>query len=315
MTKPIIFLQRAFREEFIDKIHAIAPDYQVKTEITSEEAAAVEISVGWSEKFNEPLLSTNQLKWVQSISAGIDSLPLAEFSTQNILLSNGSGIHALSISEHIIGVLLGYYRGLNQSVKNQEQQLWGQNTIHYDQLAGKNLLVVGTGHIGQQLSRSIHSLGVNVYGINTTGHPVEGFTETYSIKNLAKIVSGMDIVVGILPGTQETYHIFNSDIFEKMKQDAVFINVGRGDTVHTKELITALTEKSFAFAALDVFEEEPLPSDNPLWTLPNVLITPHISGLTVDFQNKFMQIFLANLKAYVTTNALSRNQVRLDRGY
>ncbi|MDT2644477.1 phosphoglycerate dehydrogenase [Enterococcus dongliensis] len=315
MTKPIIFLQRAFREEFIDKIHAIAPDYQVKTEITSEEAAAVEISVGWSEKFNEPLLSTNQLKWVQSISAGIDSLPLAEFSTQNILLSNGSGIHALSISEHIIGVLLGYYRGLNQSVKNQEQQLWGQNTIHYDQLAGKNLLVVGTGHIGQQLSRSIHSLGVNVYGINTTGHPVEGFTETYSIKNLAKIVSGMDIVVGILPGTQETYHIFNSDIFEKMKQDAVFINVGRGDTVHTKELITALTEKSFAFAALDVFEEEPLPSDNPLWTLPNVLITPHISGMTVDFQNKFMQIFLANLKAYVTTNALSRNQVRLDRGY
>lgn len=315
MTKPIIFLQRAFREEFIDKIHAIAPDYQVKTEITSEEAAAVEISVGWSEKFNEPLLSTNQLKWVQSISAGIDSLPLAEFSTQNILLSNGSGIHALSISEHIIGVLLGYYRGLNQSVKNQEQQLWGQNTIHYDQLAGKNLLVVGTGHIGQQLSRSIHSLGVNVYGINTTGHPVEGFTETYSIKNLAKIVSGMDIVVGILPGTQETYHIFNSDIFEKMKQDAVFINVGRGDTVHTKELITALTEKSFAFAALDVFEEEPLPSDNPLWTLPNVLITPHISGLTVDFQNKFMQIFLANLKAYVTTNTLSRNQVRLDRGY
>ncbi|MDT2597568.1 phosphoglycerate dehydrogenase [Enterococcus dongliensis] len=315
MTKPIIFLQRAFREEFIDKIHAIAPDYQVKTEITPEEAAAVEISVGWSEKFNEPLLSTNQLKWVQSISAGIDSLPLAEFSTQNILLSNGSGIHALSISEHIIGVLLGYYRGLNQSVKNQEQQLWGQNTIHYDQLAGKNLLVVGTGHIGQQLSRSIHSLGVNVYGINTTGHPVEGFTETYSIKNLAKIVSGMDIVVGILPGTQETYHIFNSDIFEKMKQDAVFINVGRGDTVHTKELITALTEKSFAFAALDVFEEEPLPSDNPLWTLPNILITPHISGLTVDFQNKFMQIFLANLKAYVTTNALSRNQVRLDRGY
>ncbi|MDT2603093.1 phosphoglycerate dehydrogenase [Enterococcus dongliensis] len=315
MTKPIIFLQRAFREEFIDKIHAIAPDYQVKTEITPEEAAVVEISVGWSEKFNEPLLSTNQLKWVQSISAGIDSLPLAEFSTQNILLSNGSGIHALSISEHIIGVLLGYYRGLNQSVKNQEQQLWGQNTIHYDQLARKNLLVVGTGHIGQQLSRSIHSLGVNVYGINTTGHPIEGFTETYSIKNLAKIVSGMDIVVGILPGTQETYHIFNSDIFEKMKQDAVFINVGRGDTVHTKELITALTEKSFAFAALDVFEEEPLPSDNPLWTLPNVLITPHISGLTVDFQNKFMEIFLANLKAYVTTNALSRNQVRLDRGY
>lgn len=315
MTKPIIFLQREFREEFSDKIQAIAPDYQVKTELTEDELPAVEISVGWSKKFSEQLLASDRLKWVQSISAGVDYLPLNDFSDRDILLSNGSGIHALSISEHIIGVLLGYYRGLNQSVKNQEQKIWGQDAIHYDQLAGKNLLVVGTGHIGQQLSKSIRSLGVNTYGINTTGHPVEGFTETYSIKNLSKIVSEMDIVVGILPGTHETYHIFNSDIFEKMKKSAIFINVGRGDTVHTKELITALEEKHIAFAALDVFEEEPLPKESPLWDFENVLITPHISGLTVDFQNKFMKIFLANLKSYVANKELSVNQVELKRGY
>ena len=315
MTKPIIFLQRKFREEFSDKIQAIAPDYQVKTELTEEELPAVEISVGWSKKISEQLLASDQLKWVQSISAGVDYLPLNDFSDRDILLSNGSGIHALSISEHIIGVLLGYYRGLNQSVKNQEQKIWGQDAIHYDQLAGKNLLVVGTGHIGQQLSKSIRSLGVNTYGINTTGHPVEGFTETYSIKNLSKIVSEMDIVVGILPGTHETYHIFNSDIFEKMKKSAIFINVGRGDTVHTKELITALEEKHIAFAALDVFEEEPLPKESPLWDFENVLITPHISGLTVDFQNKFMKIFLANLKSYAANKELSVNQVELKRGY
>lgn len=315
MTKPIIFLQREFREEFSDKIQAIAPDYQVKTELTEEELPAVEISVGWSKKFSEQLLASDRLKWVQSISAGVDYLPLNDFSDRDILLSNGSGIHALSISEHIIGVLLGYYRGLNQSVKNQEQKIWGQDAIHYDQLAGKNLLVVGTGHIGQQLSKSIRSLGVKTYGINTTGHPVEGFTETYSIKNLSKIVSEMDIVVGILPGTHETYHIFNSDIFEKMKKSAIFINVGRGDTVHTKELITALEEKHIAFAALDVFEEEPLPKESPLWNFENVLITPHISGLTVDFQNKFMKIFLANLKNYVANKELSVSQVELKRGY
>ncbi|MBX8937868.1 phosphoglycerate dehydrogenase [Enterococcus gilvus] len=315
MTKPIIFLQREFREEFSDKIQAVAPDYLVKTELTEDELPAVEISVGWSKKFSEQLLASDQLKWVQSISAGVDYLPLNDFSDREILLSNGSGIHALSISEHIIGVLLGYYRGLNQSVKNQEQKIWGQDAIHYDQLAGKNLLVVGTGHIGQQLSKSIRSLGVNTYGINTTGHPVEGFTETYSIKNLSKIVSEMDIVVGILPGTHETYHIFNSDIFEKMKKSAIFINVGRGDTVHTKELITALEEKHIAFAALDVFEEEPLPKESPLWDFENVLITPHISGLTVDFQNKFMKIFLENLKNYVANRELSVNQVELKRGY
>ncbi|MGG5368584.1 phosphoglycerate dehydrogenase [Enterococcus sp. AZ196] len=315
MTKPIIFLQKEFRTEFIDKIQAIAPNYQIKTDITAEDLSAVEISVGWTKQFSEQLLASDQLKWVQSISAGVDYLPLKEFSDQNILLSNGSGIHALSISEHIIGILLSYYRGLNQSIKNQERKIWDQGAISYDQLAGKNLLVVGTGHIGQQLSKSIHSLGVNVYGINTTGHSVDGFVETYSIKNMAKIVPEMDIVVGILPGTHETYHIFNSDIFEKMKKSAVFINVGRGDTVHTKELITALEKKNFAFAALDVFEEEPLPKENPLWIFDNVLITPHISGLTVDFQNKFMKIFLTNLKSYVANKELSVNQVELDRGY
>lgn len=268
-----------------------------------------------AKKFSEQLLSSDQLKWVQSISAGVDYLPLNDFSKREVLLSNGSGIHALSISEHIIGVLLGYYRGLNESVKKQEQKVWAQESIHYDQLSGKNLLVVGTGHIGQQLSKSIRSLGVNVYGINTTGHPAEGFVETYSIKNMAKIVPEMDIVVGILPGTHETYHIFNSDIFGKMKKTGIFINVGRGDTVHTKELISALEEKQFAFAALDVFEEEPLSESNPLWSFDNVLITPHISGMTVDFQNKFMRIFLANLKSYLSDRELSVNQVELTRGY
>ena len=315
MTKPIIFLQQEFREEFIEKIQAIAPDYQVKTALNNDEAANVEISVGWSKNYSEQLLADHQLQWVQAISAGVDYLPLKEFSEQNVSLSNGSGIHSLSISEHVIGVLLGYYRGLNQAVKNQEQKNWAQDSIHYDQLSGKNLLVVGTGHIGQQLSKSIHSLGVKVYGINTTGHPAEGFIETYSIKNMHKIVPEMDIVVGILPGTDETYHIFNSDIFDNMKPSTVFVNVGRGDTVHTKELISALKARKIAFAALDVFEDEPLPKESSLWNMENVLITPHISGLTVDFQHKFMQIFLKNLKSYVANKELTVNQVELERGY
>jgi len=315
MTKPIIFLQREFREEFIDKINAIAPDYEVKTKLADTDLSAVEVTVGWQKKYSEQLLKSSQLKWVQAISAGVDYLPLNEFSNQEILLSNGSGIHALSISEHIIGVLLGYYRGLDQSVKNQEKKIWGQDLIRYDQLAGKNLLVVGTGHIGQQLSKSIRSLGVNVYGINTTGHSAEGFVETYSIKNMKKIVSDMDIVVGILPGTPETFHIFNNDIFEKMKKSALFLNVGRGDTVHTKELVAALENEELAFAALDVFEEEPLSKESFLWELDNLLITPHISGLTVDFQNKLMKIFLANLKSYVSNHELAVNQVELKRGY
>ncbi len=315
MQKPIIYLQRSFREEFITKIEEIAADFQVKTELSDEELANVEISVGWKKEKELALLNQSNLKWVQAVSAGVDYLPLSEFEKRDILLSNGSGIHAISISEHIIGTLLAYYRGLNQSIKNQMAKKWDQSGIHYDQLSGKNLLVVGTGHIGKQLSASLQSLGVNVYGINTTGRPVDGFIETYSIKNLSKIVEGMDIVVGILPGTEATYHIFNSDMFNHMKDTAVFVNVGRGDTVHTKELATALKDQQLAFAALDVFEEEPLPIDSELWDLDNLLITPHISGMTVDFQRKFMNIFLKNLKSYVEDGKLVENQVGLKRGY
>lgn len=315
MQKPIIYLQRTFREEFIAKIQELAPDYQVSTELSKGDLDNVEISVGWRRELELPLLNDSNLKWVQAISAGVDYMPLSEFEKKNILLSNGSGIHALSISEHVIGTLLTYYRGIGQSIKNQAEKKWDQEGIRYAQLSGKNLLIVGTGHIGKQLSASLRGLGVNVYGINTTGHPVNGFIETYSIKNLAKIAEGMDVVVGILPGTEATYHIFNSDVFNRMKPNAVFVNVGRGDSVHTKELATALREKQLAFAALDVFEEEPLPTDSELWELENLLITPHISGMTVDFQRKFMTIFLKNLKSYVAEGALVENQVELRRGY
>lgn len=315
MQKPIIYLQRTFREEFITKIQEIAPNYQVHTELSDGELSNVEISVGWKREKELPLLNDSNLKWVQAISAGVDYMPLSEFEKKDILLSNGSGIHSLSISEHVIGTLLTYYRGIGQSIKNQAERKWDQEGIYYDQLAGKNLLIVGTGHIGKQLSTSLRGLGVNVYGINTTGHPVDGFIETYSIKNLAKIAEGMDAVVGILPGTEATYHIFNSDVFSHMKLNSVFVNVGRGDSVHTKELATALREKQLAFAALDVFEEEPLPADSELWELENLLITPHISGMTVDFQQKFMNIFLKNLKNYVAEGMLAENQVELRRGY
>ncbi|MGG5331968.1 phosphoglycerate dehydrogenase [Enterococcus sp. AZ163] len=315
MQKPIINLQKAFRKEFVTKIQEIAPNYQVSTELADDELNNVEISVGWKREKELQLLNHSNLKWVQAVSAGVDYLPLSEFEKKGILLSNGSGIHSLSISEHVIGTLLTYYRGIGQAIKNQAVKKWDQTGIHYDQLSGKNLLIVGTGHIGKQLSVSLRGLGVNVYGINTTGHPVSGFIETYSIKNLAKIAEGMDIVVGILPGTEATYHIFNSDVFSHMQPDAVFINVGRGDCVHTKELATALKEQQIAFAALDVFEEEPLPVDSELWELENLLITPHISGMTVDFQWKFMTIFLKNLKSYVAEGKLVENQIELRKGY
>lgn len=315
MEKKIIFLQNSYRQEFLDQIQQLAPDYQIKTELQEADLPFVEISIGWKKTNELKLLTYAPLKWVQVFSAGVDYLPLEEFQKKNILLSNGSGIHSTAISEHILGMLLTYYRGLNTAVLNQAKKRWAPEEIFYDQLAEKNMLVIGTGHIGEQLAKSSHSLGVKVFGINSTGHSVPGFAETYSMKNLTKIIGEMDVVVGILPGTDATYHIFNSDLFRNMKKSAVFVNVGRGDTVHTKELVTALENKEIAFAALDVFESEPLPADSPLWQLDNVLLTPHVSGMTRHFQKKFMAITLPNLTHFVKDGSLVKNKIDFRKGY
>lgn len=316
MTKPIIYSNFEFREEFIQKIKEIAPEYSYKRSLSEDEYQDVTISIGWDKKLADTLLAESQLKWVQSISAGVDYMPLKQYHDKKILLSNSSGVHATAISEHIIGVILAYYRGLIPSVTAQQEKSWlSHQNLFYDQLAGKKLLVVGTGKIGKHLATTIKSLGVEIYGINTGGHSEPEFRETYSVKNLHKIVEEMDIVVNILPLTQSTKGIYDLEFFEAMKETAMFINVGRGPSVNEKDIYQALDQKIIAFAALDVFEKEPLAQDSPLWQLDNVLITPHISGMSAHFQAKFMKIFLPNLKAFVENETLEINQVNLDKGY
>lgn len=316
MTQPIIYASRNFKDEFLDQIKTIAPDYRFQTELAPEDIANVEITIGWDKKLAPELLANNRLKWVQAISAGVDYLPLKDYQKNNILLSNSSGIHATAITEHIIGVLLAYYRDLLTIAQHQENTLWQhRNELTVGQLAEKKMLIVGTGHIGQKTAQASGALGVQVYGVNTTGHQVDGFFETYTFKNLNKVAQGMDIIVNILPLTAETTAIYDSTFFSGLHPDSIFINVGRGPSVVEDDLAKALETGELAFAALDVFKTEPLPADSILWQTKNLLITPHMSGELVGFQKKFMKIFLANLKSYVADGKLVKNEVSLDKGY
>ncbi|MDH6363613.1 phosphoglycerate dehydrogenase-like enzyme [Enterococcus sp. PF1-24] len=316
MPQPIIYLQRNFRSEFIKEISKIAPNYRIMYQLQPEELADVEISVGWNPTFATALLAADShLKWVQAISAGVDTLPLTTFTEKNNLLSNGSGIHTLAISEHVLGVILAYYRNLITAIHAQEKQIWDREAGSFQQLAGKKALILGTGQIGQQIAQCFQAFGVSSYGVNTTGHSVPNFTATYPLPNSSAISSEVDIVINCLPLTKETTNFFDLAFFQQMKNSAMFINVGRGPSVNTADLIQALQNKQLAFAALDVFEKEPLSSDSSLWQMDNVLITPHISGISADFQRKFMDIFLPNLQSYLTEGTLVKNQVDLTKGY
>lgn len=320
MEKPIIYLCEAMKEEHLAAIRAAAVDYTLIDSTQTSVAInkdAIEIMLGWNPQIGEPLLasSTSRLKWVQSISAGVDSYNLARFKEKGILLSNASGIHRISITEHVLGVLLSEFRGIRSSVTNQLKREWHPTDVSVRQLSQQKMLIVGTGSIGQQLAHFANGLEIQVYGINTSGHPTDGFIECYAQKNMHRIVREMDIVVNILPLTTSTYHLYNKQFFDSLKPQTTFVNVGRGPSVNTADLIDALTNGQVRFAALDVFEEEPLPENSALWVLDNVLITPHISGLTPHFKSLLLAIFLKNLASFTKDGTLVKNKVVLDRGY
>ncbi len=315
MEEKIIYLDREFREEFVDKIKSIAPNYTIKTSLSKEDLPRVEISLGWNQEYQKELLASDHLRWVHSISAGVDTLPLNAFAEKEILLSNGSGIHSESIAEHVMGIILGYSRGLFQAQRAQIAKKWLGSNVHYQSLEKQKVLIVGTGKIGKMLAEKADNFGIECYGINTTGHHVEGFKQTYPLAELHKVVPEMTIIVNILPLTEETKGLFNKELFKEFNEQAMFINVGRGASLKTADLVDALNEERIAFAALDVFEEEPLPVNSPLWEMENVLITSHIAGLTPDFQNKLMKIFLENLQSYIENHELKVNHVALKKGY
>lgn len=313
-----ILSTRPFREEFIRQMREISTDYQfvTKDEIhDSFDWNNVEITIGWSKDWRDKLLiPSTSLKWVQAISAGVDTLPLKEFAQHHIQLSNASGLHAQSITDHVLAILFMQSRGIFEAIRSQQKQIW-QSELTINNLQDLRILIVGTGKIGQQLAKCLAFLNCRPIGINTNGRAIEHFHETYSIVELAPQTQKADIIINILPLTEDTYHLYDDDFFATMKQSATFINVGRGASVNTTALYQALVNHSIHFAALDVFEEEPLAEDDPLWTLENILITPHISGYTPHFQKAFMRIFIENFKSFHTTGNLSKNTVNIQSGY
>ncbi|ALS01648.1 hydroxyacid dehydrogenase [Enterococcus silesiacus] len=320
MGQPLIYLYEQMKEEQVESLRQMTPDHIIidaKRESAQINDDDIEIMLGWDDTLGQRLLAseTSRLKWVQSVSAGVDSYDLKRFAEKGILLSNASGIHSISISEHVLGVLLAEFRGIRTSVVNQSKKEWTRKNITYRQLSKQKMLIVGTGHIGQQLAVFAQGLGLQTYGVNTSGHVTNGFIECYSHKNMSRIVNEMDIVVNILPLTDETYQMYNERMFLAMKPGTVFVNVGRGPSVNTNDLVHALETEQLSFAALDVFEEEPLPEDSPLWQMENVLITPHISGLTPEFKTKLMRIFTQNLSQFLKEGTLAKNEIALHQGY
>lgn len=307
-------------KEQLQTLKELAPDYKLIKgwEMDEKEIPlkSVEIIYGWTGQRSEELLTDDKhtLKWVQGKAAGVDFLDLEKLERNKILLTNGSGIHSIPIAESVFGMLLSYARGIQIAVKNQQTKTW-EKVDKLMELHEKTIMIVGTGKIGVEIGRLAKAFNMKTIGVNRSGRDVDYMDQLIKQPELKEQVKQADIVVNILPHTDQTHYFFNEDIFSQMKEGTLFINVGRGPTVKTDDLIKALDNGKLAFAGLDVFETEPLPENSELWGREDVLITPHITGIAEHFKKRLFAIFEENLKAYLAGEDLPRNLIDYDQQY
>lgn len=315
---PIALMVQATKPDQLRAIKERYPHWQFKTvdELKPEDYDQVEVMFG-----NHPVLKQllarphHHLKFLQVISAGVDYLPLKALAQAHVLVTNTSGIHADAIGETVLAAMLTVVRGYHAAWINQAGAKRWSLPFKTTTLRGKNLLVFGTGQIGQSVAVKAGALGMRTVGVNTTGHAVAAFDETCALNATHAALQRANFIVNALPLTPATHHLFNTTLFDQLRQQPMLINIGRGPAVATPDLITALDQHQLSMAALDVTEPEPLAPNDPLWQRDDVMITPHISGQIEHFRATVFAIFAANFERFVQDGTLARNQVDLQRGY
>lgn len=250
--------------------------YKTPADVTTEDLVDADIIVGNVKP--ELLSQCNNLKLMQLNSAGTDGYTVPGVLPEGALLANATGSYGLAIAEHMIGALLCMMKKFDKYRIDQENHVWSDHGM-VTSILGSKTLVVGLGDIGNEFAVRMNSLGSSVDGIRRTKAEKPAYIDNlYQMDKFYECLKQADIVATCLPGTKETYKLFDEKAFSSMKDGAYFINVGRGNAVDTDSLYDALESGKLAGASVDVTDPDPLPADHKLWNAKNILITPHISG-------------------------------------
>lgn len=259
------------------------------------------------------LAPPDSLRWVQIMSAGVDrTLDALSRQAVSFRISNVRGIHAQAMSEYLLAALLFFEKQLGRFANNMTDKCWERPTLGL--LAGKRLLVCGAGSIGHPVGVVLDGLGVLVEAVARDTSPRAPFRRVHPLQALPEVVGAFDYVFCALPLTVGTRGAFDRDVIGAMKRGAIFVNVSRGELVDEVALMEALHAGQLAGAALDAFREEPLPSDSPLWTMPNLLITPHVAGRFASGHERGLEVLRDNMSAYLAGAPLL-TEVIPQRGY
>lgn len=257
-----------------------------------------------------PLLPhANNLTWMQSTMAGVDAL-VKPRQRKDYQLTNVRGIFGPLMSEYLFGYLLAHQREHQKYKTQQAEKIWLPGS--FKTLQGQNLLLLGTGNIAKHLAQTAKHFGMHVTGINRGAKPTKGFDKVDTLANISQHLAQADAVASILPSTSQTRGALNAELLSMMKPGAIFFNLGRGDVLDLDALYMQLIENSDQHAILDVFNQEPLPKEHPIWTLDNVIITPHIAA--PSFPEQVVEIFSNNYHKLLQGEQLT-HAVNFARGY
>lgn len=275
-----------------------------------------EVLLGWNFRGRDlpnAWQHAGDLKWIHWCGAGVDAVLFPELVASDVSLTNARGCFDRAMAEYVFGMMLVHAKGFDQMVADQTRRNWNYRMT--ERVTGTRAVILGVGSIAREVAELLKSAGIEVAGIGRTarsGVPV--FGEVHGAADASGLVAAADWVIGVLPSTPETKGHFDAAFFANMKPTARFYNIGRGTAVDEPALIDALKGGVIAGAGLDVFATEPLPDDDPIWTAPNLLVSPHISGDFIGHQEAMVDQFLGNLERYLDGQPLA-NVVDKEAGY
>lgn len=273
--------------------------------------------IGWHTP--EIIARAPQLRWIQVQTAGVENaIANPEIRRRDILVTSLKRVASPVIAEHVLAMMLSASRRLEHFSHLQRQRRWAGDRVAPDELGvlrGATLVVTGLGGIGSRVSKLAAAFGMHAIGVRAGANPSTAFSRRpLATAELASAVSEADFVVNALPLTDDTRRVFDAAMFDRFKRGATFVNVGRGETVATDALVLALRSGRVGAAALDVTDPEPLPRSHPLWRMPQVVLTPHVAGVSARTAQWGWQIVRENLRRYAAGERML-SVVDLQRGY
>jgi D-2-hydroxyacid dehydrogenase (NADP+) len=305
MTQLLILLTlpEKVRLQYYNGIKARFPDVQVNLVDHNSKVdpyiADADFLVTFGPMMAEHVLEkAAKLKWIQALGSGVDGITDRPALRSDVVVTNLHGIHGPPVSEAALMAMLALGRGLARTVRHQQQHKW-ERTVPPSLLKGKTVVIFGVGVISSELAPKCKALGMRVIGVSSTARAVPGFDQVHARSELEQAAGEADYLVLLTPYSEATRGSVGANIFAAMKPTSYLVNLARGGVVDEDALMAALRQGRIAGAALDVFSQEPLPDNHPLWAMDNVLITPHLGGFHDGYVNEALPVIEHNLRKFL----------------